>query len=199
MLNSCNCIACETPRITQNLLLALKIPHKELFTYRDSGEEKSAQHLLERLQKGQSIALVSDAGTPTISDPGYRLIRLCREQSIKVVSVPGASAAISALSASGFPSNQFLFLGFLPIKQGHKQKILSSYKSFAGTLIIYESPYRVRKLLSIFKQVYSESRTVCFARELTKINEAFYRGPLGKINAEGLPERGEYVILVSPE
>jgi len=199
LLNSCDCIACETPRITQNLLAALKISCKELFTYRDSGEEKSAQHLLERLQKGQSIALVSDAGTPTISDPGYRLIKLCRDHFVKVVSVPGASAAIVALSVSGFPSNQFLFLGFLPIKQGPRQKILTSYKDFEGTLIIYESPYRVRKLLGILKQVYPGDRLVCLARELTKLNESFYRGPLCEIDAEILPEKGEYVVLISPE
>ena len=103
ILETCDCIACETPHVTKRLLAVLNIQNKHLFTYRDAGETKSAQHLLERLQQGQSVALVSDAGTPTISDPGYRLVKLCRHQAIDVVPVPGASATIAALSASGFP------------------------------------------------------------------------------------------------
>ena len=102
-------LACETPSVTKRLLSVLDIQGKNLFTYRDAGETKSAQHLLERLQQGQSVALVSDAGTPTISDPGYRLVKLCREQSVEVVPIPGASATITALSASGFPCHHPFF------------------------------------------------------------------------------------------
>ena len=199
ILETCDCIACETPNVTQRLLSVLGISKKCLFTYRDAGEAKSAQHLCERLQQGQSVALVSDAGTPTISDPGYRLVKLCRDVSIDVVPIPGASATITALSASGFPCHQFLFLGFLPIKHGAKEKVLKAHQGFEGTLIIYESPYRIRKLLDTLKDVYGENRRVCIARELTKLNESFYQGPLDTLDPNQCPERGEYVILVAPE
>ena len=181
------------------MLSVLNIHDKFLFTYRDAGEAKSAQHLLERLQQGQSVALVSDAGTPTISDPGYRLVKLCRTHSIPVVPVPGPSAAIAALSASGFPCHQFLFLGFLPIKSGARENLLRGYQAFEGTLIVYESPYRIRKLLSVLKEIYGDSRHVCVARELTKYHETFYQGPLSTLSQNQCPERGEYVILIAPE
>ena len=199
ILKTCDYIACETPNVTKRLLSVLGVQGKNLFTYRDAGEAQSAQHLLERLQQGQSVALVSDAGTPTISDPGYRLVKLCRDQSIDVVPIPGPSATITALSASGFPCHQFLFLGFLPIKAGARGKILKSYQTFEGTLIIYESPYRIRKLLNTLKDLYGASHSVCIARELTKRYETFYQGQLSTLEPTQCPERGEYVVLVAPE
>lgn len=199
ILETCDCIACETPRVTQRLLSVLGIKKKDLFTYRDAGETKSACHLYERLCQGQSVALVSDAGTPTISDPGYRLVKLCRDHAIDVVPVPGASAAVTALCASGFPCHQFLFLGFLPVKNGSREKVLKTYQNFEGTLIVYESPYRVRKLLTILREIYGNDRRVCIGRELTKMNESFYQGQLSLLNPEQCPERGEYVILIAPE
>lgn len=198
VLNMCDCIACETPRITKNLLMVLKLSHKELFMYRDAGEEKSAQRLLDRLRQGQTVALVSDAGTPTISDPGYRLVKLCREHSVPVIPVPGATASIAALSVSGFPSDQFLFLGFLPVKQGPRQRLLDSYKDFRGTLIIYESPYRIQKLIEWLKTILDPQRYVFVARELTKLNETFYRGAISEIDAFQCPAKGEYVVLIAP-
>ena len=199
ILETCDFIACETPNVTKHLLSVLGIQEKNLFTYRDAGEAQSAQHLLERLQQGQSVALVSDAGTPTISDPGYRLIKLCRDQSIDVVPIPGPSAAVTALSASSFPCHQFLFLGFLPIKSGAREKILKAYQTFEGTLIIYESPYRIRKLLNTLKELYGDSHRVCVARELTKRYESFYQSKLSTLNPAQYPERGEYVVLVAPQ
>ena len=198
ILETCDCIACETPRVTQNLLNFLNITSKNLFVYRDAGEEKSAHHILERLKNNQSVALVSDAGTPTISDPGYRLIKLCRENRVPVAPIPGASAAITALSVSGFPSNQFLFLGFLPTKKSHQQKLLQNYYDFRGTLIIYESPYRIRKLLLFLKEVFEATRHVFIARELTKLNESFYYGPLNELDVSRCIEKGEYVLLIAP-
>lgn len=199
ILETCDCIACETPLVTKRLLSVLDIQKKNLFTYRDAGEIKSAQYLCERLQQGQSVALVSDAGTPTISDPGYRLVKLCRDQDIDVIPIPGASATVTALCASGFPCHQFLFLGFLPIKSGARQKILEAHKTFEGTLIVYESPFRVRKLLNALKEIYGGDRRVCIARELTKMNESFYQGALGSLSPDLCPERGEYVVLIAPE
>lgn len=198
ILETCDCIACETPTCTQRLLSVLGIQNKILFVYRDAGEEKSAQHLLEALKKGQSLALVSDAGTPTISDPGYRLIKLCREQKVPIVPIPGPSALITALSVSGFPSNTFCFLGFLPLKPGPRKKIIEAYKTFEGTWILYESPYRIHKLVAQLKESLEPERHIMIARELTKFNEAFYRGPLATFNEKTFPAKGEFVVLVAP-
>ena len=198
ILETCDCIACETPNITKKLLSALHIEGKPLFTYRDAGEEKSAQHICEKLKAGLSVALVSDAGTPTISDPGYRLIKLCRESNIPVSPIPGACASTAALSVSGFPSNQFLFLGFLPIKRGSQQKLLAAYRDFRGTLIIYESPYRIQKLLQFFKEILEPQRLIFVAREITKLNETFYRGTIEGLDPTIYPNKGEYVVLIAP-
>ncbi len=200
ILSTCDCIACETPRVTQKLLQALQIKPKSLFTYRDSGEIKSAQHLVDKLNAGQSVALVSDAGTPTISDPGYRLVRLCHENHIPIIPVPGPNAAITGMSISGFPSNQFVFLGFLPQKKSHKQKLLEAYHPSSATLILYESPHRLLSLLEILQAVFEPETNIFIARELSKINETFYRGPLAKIAEEiqAKAPRGEYVILIAP-
>lgn len=198
ILETCDCIACETPSCTQRLLSILGIQNKNLFVYRDAGEEKSAQHLLTVLKNGQSVALVSDAGTPTISDPGYRLIKLCREQGITIVPVPGPSAAITALSVSGFPSNSFCFLGFLPLKAGPRKKIIETYKTFEGTWILYESPYRIHKLIMQLKELLEPERHIIIARELTKLNESFYQGALAAFNEKTFPDKGEFVVLVAP-
>lgn len=198
VLETCDCIACETPNITKKLLAAIKVEGKSLFTYRDAGEEKSAQHICEKLKAGLSVALVSDAGTPTVSDPGYRLIKLCRESNLSVSPIPGPCASIAALSVSGFPSNQFLFLGFLPIKKGHQRKILDTYRNFQGTLIIYESPYRIQKLLQFFKEILEPNRMIFIAREITKLNETFYRGLIEAMDPALYPNKGEYVILIAP-
>ncbi|MDR1254976.1 MAG: 16S rRNA (cytidine(1402)-2'-O)-methyltransferase [Puniceicoccales bacterium] len=200
ILQTCDCIACETPSITRQLLAHLQIRDKKLFTYRDAGERQSAQHLLQKLQSGLSVALVSDAGTPTISDPGFRVLRLCHHENIPIVPIPGPSAAIASLSVAGFPSDRFLFLGFLPLKKGHRQKILESYRHEPVTLILYESPHRVLRLFECLQKILEPQREIFVARELTKLNETLYRGTLAQlaqtifINAP----RGEYVILISP-
>ena len=200
ILSTCDCIACESPHVTQKLLVSLKIKAKYLFTYRDSGEIKSAQHLVAKLQSGQSVALVSDAGTPTISDPGYRLVRLCHEQQIPIVPLPGPNAALTALSFSGLPSHHFTFLGFLPNKNGHKQKLLESYRNSSTTLIIYESPHRILHLIKLLKTLFSPKSEIFIARELTKLHETFYRGSLATISQlmEEQEPRGEYVIIIAP-
>ncbi len=198
ILETCNYIACETPKCTQRLLSVLEIKNKKLFIYRDAGEEKSAQHLLDFLKKGQSVALVSDAGTPTISDPGYHLIKLCREHSISIVPIPGPNAIITALSTSGFPSNPFVFLGFLPLKSSSRKKIIETYKNFKGSWGIYESPYRVYKLIALLKEILESNRLIIVARELTKLNESFYYGSLESFTEKTFPNKGEFVVIVSP-
>lgn len=200
ILQTCDCIACETPNITQKLLTHLQIKDKRLFTYRDDGERRSAQHLLEKLQSGLSVALVSDAGTPTISDPGFRVLRLCHHENVPIVPIPGPSAAIASLSVSGFPSDRFLFLGFLPLKKGHKQKILESYRHEPATLILYESPHRMLSLFECLQKTLEPQREIFVARELTKLNETLYRGTIAQLVQTVFTStpRGEYVVLISP-
>ena len=199
ILETCNIVACETPRVTQRLLASLEIKKKRLFTYRDAGEIQSAQHLLFALQKGQSIALVSDAGTPTISDPGYRLVRRCREEHIPVIPIPGSNAALTALSVSGFPTHTFSFLGFLPVKSGARKHFLEAYNTFDGSLVFYESPYRIQKSVTALKEIFEPDRLIFIARELTKLNETFYRGSLSELTNDLLPEKGEYTVVVAPK
>ena len=199
ILETSDVIACETPRITQRLLSALSIQQKRLFTYRDAGEEKSAQHLIDILKNKRSVALVSDAGTPTISDPGYRLVKQCREEQIPVIPIPGTNAALAALSVSGFPTHAFVFLGFLPIKSGARKRLLETYKNFDSSVIFYESPYRIRKTVVALKEIFEHDRLVFIARELTKLNESFYRGTLSELDENSLPEKGEYTMVVSPK
>ena len=199
ILETCDMIACETPRITQRLLSALDIQKKRLFTYRDAGEAKSAQHLIDILKNSRSVALVSDAGIPTISDPGYRLVKQCRDEHIPVIPIPGANAALTALSVSGFPTHAFVFLGFLPIKSGARKRLLETYNNFDGSIIFYESPYRIRKTVVALKEIFKHDRLVFIARELTKLNETFYRGKLSEITDDLLPEKGEYTVVIKTE
>lgn len=199
ILETCDVVACETPRVTQRLLAVLKINRKRLHVYRDAGEEASAVHLCSALKNGQAIALVSDAGVPTISDPGYRLVKCCREQSIPVVPIPGANAAITTLCVSGFPTHAFLFLGFLPVKSNARKKALLPYLHFEGTLLLYESPHRMHKLLATLQEVFDPTRLLLIARELTKKNESFYRGTLSELAAKTFPEKGEYVVCIAPK
>jgi 16S rRNA (cytidine1402-2'-O)-methyltransferase len=199
ILETCDVIACETPRITQRLLSALGIQKKRLFTYRDAGEAKSAQHLIDILKNGHSVALVSDAGTPTINDPGYRLVKQCRDEHIPVIPIPGANAALTALSISGFPTHAFVFLGFLPVKSGAHKRLLETYKNFDGSIIFYESPYRIRKTVAALKEIFEPERLIFIARELTKFNESFYRRTLPELDENSLPEKGEYTVVVAPK
>lgn len=199
ILQSCDILACETPSITQKLLSAFQMKGRRFFTYRDAGEEKSALNLLEKLKNGSSIALVSDAGTPTINDPGFRLLKLCHEHKIPIVPIPGPTAAMTALSVSGFPSDRFAFLGFLPIKKGAKQKALLDYGMLEATLVVYESPHRLQTLLECMCAVYESTRQLFIGRELTKLNESFYRGSLALLcpQVRAMEPKGEYVVLVA--
>lgn len=196
ILSSCDCIACETPQVTQKLLTLLNIPKKPLFTYRDAGEIQSAQHLLRKLQNQQSVALVSDAGTPSISDPGYRLMKICQEQGVRVVPIPGPNAAIAALSMAGLHTNAFLFLGFLPPKEGKIAKLFQANQAFRGTIVLYESPHRIQKLILTLRKFFDTNTRIAIAHELTKLNESCYYGTLEDLDESTLSLKGEYVVLI---
>lgn len=199
VLRECDVVAAEDTRRTGQLLKHFEIS-KPLLSYFAFNEAKRSEEILERLQRGEKVALVTDAGTPGISDPGERVVRAAVAAGLRVESVPGPCALVAALTASGLPTDEFHFIGFLPHKSGQRRKQLEALKQFAGTLALYESPYRVEKLLGELNEVFP-ARTVVLARELTKKFEEFLRGTPAELLALVAKRslKGEFVVLVSGE
>jgi 16S rRNA (cytidine1402-2'-O)-methyltransferase len=190
-------IACEDTRETRKLLDHFGI-EVAMVSYHEHNEGERAAELLARLQAGETVALVSDAGTPLISDPGYRLVRAAVGAGIQVVSTPGASAALTALAASGLPTDAFVFAGFLPAKTGQRRKELERWKDVPATLIFYETPHRILDCLSDITAVLG-TRPVVLGRELTKIHEEMLRGTADELlrELEQRPSvRGEFTVLI---
>ncbi len=189
-------IACEDTRHTSRLLQHYQITTPTT-SYFEHNKTQKGEYLISQLREGKNIALVSDAGTPGISDPGFNLVRDAVAQGIRVIPLPGPSAAMSALCASGLPTDRFLFVGFLPQKDGKKKKLLESLVPEEGTLIFYESPFRIRKTVKLMAEVFGD-RPAVLVHELTKIYESFLRGPLCGLarNEEAIIEKGEWAILV---
>lgn len=198
-LKAVDWIAVEDTRHSQPLLahFGIKTP---MIAYHEHNEMQQTAALIKQLQAGKNIALISDAGTPLISDPGYQLIKQARELEINVVPIPGACALLAALQASGLPTDRFYFVGFLPAKENPRQKILSELKDMTCTLIFYEAPHRILDSLNTMLAVFGADRSAVVARELTKKFETFYNGKLPDIlkNLTERPEqqRGEFVVLV---
>lgn len=198
ILKEADLIAAEDTRHSRKLLSHFGIS-RPLTSYFDHNKELKGSYLLEKLAEGLSVALISDAGTPCISDPGYQLVRDAVAAGITVVPIPGPSAAITALSASGLPTDRFTFEGFLPSRQGKRRERLALLKDGEGVLIFYESPNRLLATLADMVEIFGDREAVV-ARELTKIHEEFVRGRLSQV-AERYREgkvRGEVVILVAP-
>jgi len=195
-LRECDLVAAEDTRRTGQLLKHFGIS-KPLLSYFKFSEARRSEQLLERLSRGEKVALVTDAGSPGISDPGERVVRAAINAGYRVESVPGPCALVAALTASGLPSEEFHFIGFLPHKSGQRRKKLESLKDMPGTLVLYESPYRVEKLLLELEEVFG-ARPVVLARELTKRFEEFLRGTplelLERIRARSV--KGEFVVLI---
>jgi 16S rRNA (cytidine1402-2'-O)-methyltransferase len=190
-------IAAEDTRHTRKLLTAYKIRNKVIVSYREQNHAQVAPHLLTRLRTDDDVALVSDAGTPGISDPGQALVRTAIEQGIRVVPVPGACAAISALSASGLMTDRFIFYGFFPRKPGALRKWAEELSNERASLIIYESPKRLSKTLSILASVFGP-RDAVVVREMTKIHENFDRSDLATLAQRySTPTKGEVVVVVA--
>ncbi len=190
-------IACEDTRQTQKLLDHFEI-RKPLWSYHEHNEAARSEQIINALENGESVALVSDAGTPLISDPGYRVVAAAVQKQILVVPLPGASAAITALAASGLAADEFRFVGFLPAKSGARRKTIEQLADETGTVIAYESPHRILECLSEVAEILGE-RPVVVARELTKIHEEFLRGTASSILAElqSRPSvRGEITLLI---
>lgn len=198
ILGEVDLIACEDTRHTRKLLDRYGIS-RPLVSYHEHNEQARAAELLGGLQAGKNIALVSDAGTPLIADPGYRLVEQAREQGIAVSPVPGACALITALSVSGLPTDSFLFHGFLPGKQGQRRKLLDELKTVPATLVFYEAPHRILETLEDIAATLGE-REVVLARELTKIHEEFLRGTPRELQSAlaGRPSvKGEFTVMVA--
>lgn len=174
-LSSADIIACEDTRTSQNLLKKLDISFNKLISYHEYNEKERAAGLVQNIISGKSVALISDAGTPGISDPGYRIINEAITNNIKIIPLPGANALLPALLGSGFPTNEFLFLGFPPQKKG-RQTFLKGACEYSQTLIMYESTHRIGKLITEITEYFGEDTQICIARELTKIYEEFIRG-----------------------
>jgi 16S rRNA (cytidine1402-2'-O)-methyltransferase len=197
ILKEADLIACEDTRQTQKLLNHFGITTPTV-SYHEHNEAQRAKELAEKAEKGKIIAIVSDAGMPAISDPGYRVVLEALEKGIPVVPVPGASAVIASLAASGLPTDSFRFHGFLPAKQGQRRRMLEEIRSSAATEVFYEAPHRLVEALHDVVAVLGPARPVAIARELTKLHEEFLRGGAQEIlqQLEKREVRGEITLLI---
>ncbi|OLC96315.1 MAG: 16S rRNA (cytidine(1402)-2'-O)-methyltransferase [Acidobacteria bacterium] len=191
-------IACEDTRHTQKLLTHYAI-RKPLVSYHEHNELTRAPELVVALEQGAKIALVSDAGTPLVSDPGHRLVTLCLRHHIPVVPIPGPSALLASLSASGLGNEEFLFVGFLPARSGERRRALERLRIEDRTVILYEAPHRIAECVADAREILGD-RPACLAREVTKLHEEFRRGKLSQIAAslKERPARGEITLLIGP-
>jgi 16S rRNA (cytidine1402-2'-O)-methyltransferase len=196
VLRECDVVAAEDTRRSGQLLKYFGIS-KPLLSYFQFNEAKRSEEIIERLRRGEKIALVTDAGSPGISDPGERVVRAAIAAGFRVEAIPGACALVAGITASGLPTDEFHFVGFLPHKSGQRKNKLESLKTVEGTLVFYESPYRIEKLLSELNAIFPE-REVALARELTKKFEEFLRGKPAELLevAQKRKLKGEFVVLV---
>ncbi|MGA9451835.1 MAG: 16S rRNA (cytidine(1402)-2'-O)-methyltransferase [Verrucomicrobiia bacterium] len=197
VLRECDVVAAEDTRHTGQLLRHFEIS-RPLLSYFQFNEAKRSEEIIERLRRGEKVALVTDAGSPGISDPGERVVKAAITAGFRVEAVPGPCAFVAALTASGLPTDEFHFIGFLPYKSGQRRNKLESLGTIAGTLVFYESPYRIEKLLGELNEVFPE-REVVLARELTKKFEEFLRGKPAELLAVAKKRtlKGEFVVLIT--
>ena len=192
-------IACEDTRVTAKLLqhLKLRIP---MVSYREENERKKSQEIALDIESGKKVALLSDAGYPCINDPGFRLVRECHARKLRIIPIPGPNAALTALAASGLPTHQFAFIGFLPKKTGQVQKTIESWKDFDGSVVLYESKYKIAKTLNAISETLGPDRFICLARELTKSYESILSGPVNQVIEEQSQSsgKGEFTIVIGP-
>jgi 16S rRNA (cytidine1402-2'-O)-methyltransferase len=199
VLRECDVVAAEDTRHSGRLLQHFGIS-KPMLSYFQFNEARRSEQILERLRRGEKVALVTDAGSPGISDPGARVVAAALAAGLRVEAVPGPCALVAALTASGLPAEEFHFVGFLPHKSGQRQRVLEALRTVPGTLVFYESPYRIVKLLEELAALYP-LRKLVLARELTKKFEEFQSGLPGPLleEARRKPPKGEFVVLLGPE
>ncbi|MDP7180841.1 MAG: 16S rRNA (cytidine(1402)-2'-O)-methyltransferase [Candidatus Woesearchaeota archaeon] len=198
ILKSVDIVLAEDTRRTGTLLKEYGIKGKKQISYNDYNKERKTNPIIQMLEDGKEIALVSDSGMPGISDPGFYLVRECVKQNINVVPVPGASSILSALVCSGLATDKFCFLGFFPKKEKKKNEFIEGFKKTEGTIIFFESPHRIKKTLSLMNELIPNYNIV-IARELTKKFEEFIRGTVTKVNKliENKVIKGEMVVLLN--
>jgi 16S rRNA (cytidine1402-2'-O)-methyltransferase len=199
ILGMVDAVACEDTRNTGNLLTRFGLSRPMIAAHQHN-EREVADKIINRLLAGERIALVSDAGTPGVSDPGARIVDAVRAAGLRVVPVPGASAAVTALSASGLVNDQFYFVGFLPAKAKQRETALQQLLTVSATMVFYEAPHRILDCVEALAAVFQPQRQVVFARELTKLFEEIHRCPLADalawVKADPHREKGEYVVLL---
>ena len=200
ILGNVDLVACEDTRTTGAMLTRFGL-HRELVAYHEHNEIEMAEKLTELIAQGKSVAVVSDAGTPGLSDPGFRIVRACRRRNLPVIPVPGACALIAVLSASGLPTNGFLFAGFLAPKTAARTAFLEKHRDFEYTLALYESCHRIDKFAAEIVAVLGPDRVVCIAREVTKLHETFLTGSAADVHARLMKGslKGEFVVLIAPK
>lgn len=200
ILKEAEIVACEDTRVTKKLFSLLDVDlNKKFITYQDHNEEERSPKILEILRGGQSVVLVSDAGSPMISDPGYKLVHQCKKEGIKVFSLPGACAVICAMQLSGLPSNRFMFAGFIPNKDSGREKLFKEFQNLNSTLIFYETAPRILKTLTVMQKFFAD-REIAVAREISKMYEECQNGTAAELIAhfEKFEPKGECVIVVAP-
>ncbi|MEO7414096.1 MAG: 16S rRNA (cytidine(1402)-2'-O)-methyltransferase [Opitutaceae bacterium] len=199
ILGAVDLVACEDTRTTGAMLTRFGL-RQELTAYHEHNEIETAERLAGLLAAGKSIAVVSDAGTPALSDPGFRIVRACRRRGLPVVPVPGPSALTAVLSASGLPTNGFLYVGFLPAKSAARITFFEKYRSFDYTLALFESCHRIDKAVDEIVTTLGSTRVICVAKEVTKLHETFLVGPAADVQARLAKTslKGEFVLLIAP-
>ena len=197
-LQEVDLIAAEDTRHTSKLLQHFQILTPQL-SYHQHNEQSRIPELIEKLNQGKAIALVTDAGMPAISDPGYELVKVCVEANISVVPIPGVTASITALCASGLPTNKFIFTGFLPTKIKLREEQLEKLSNSLETVVLYESPYKLLQTLEDLAKILGGNRKIVLARELTKLHEEFWRGTVGQaiIYYQNNQPKGEFTLVIA--
>jgi 16S rRNA (cytidine1402-2'-O)-methyltransferase len=200
VLRSADCVVCEDSRVSVKLLGKFNVSGKKFLLCRDDNESQVLEKIFDLLRRGANVCLISDAGTPCISDPGFRLVRACRKHGIAVSSVPGPCAAVAALSISGLPTDGFLFVGFLPSRASSRLKFFEKYAAFEYTVVFYESCHRIGKFLDDAQVIFGTERVVCIARELTKLHETVLVGSLAAVREKMTTSsaKGEFVVMIAP-
>lgn len=199
ILGTVDLVACEDTRTTGSLLDRLGIK-RDLVSYHEHNELEAAERLAEMIAAGKSVALATDAGTPGLSDPGFRVVRACRRRALPVVPVPGPVAFAAVLSASGLPTNGVLFAGFLPPKSSARLAFYGKYRDFTYTLALYESCHRIAKAMDDIVTALGPARVVCVAKEVTKLHETFWVGPASDVRDRLAKAslKGEFTLLIAP-
>ncbi len=199
ILGGVDLVACEDTRTTGALLTRLGL-RRDLVAYHEHNELAMAETLATQIAAGKSVAVVSDAGTPALSDPGFRLVRACRRRGLPVIPVPGPSALTAVLSAAGLPTNGFLYVGFLPPKSAARIAFYEKHRDFPYTLALYESCHRIDKAVAEIVATLGPTRVICVAKEVTKLHESFWVGKAGEVR-ERLSKaslKGEFTLLIAP-